>query len=630
MSPEPHSRNLILHLPAHILATVALAALISLAVTAHPTAHSQAAGLWLASHSPAGLAANDDSAAASISADGRWVAFESAATDLVAGDTNGVVDIFLFDRTSGSIRRVSRSAVTADGQAAARSVMPALSGDGRWLAFRSDSALTSDPAPWGGLYLSDLDTGDLRLIAASDEGGRGANDFPAIDGTGARVVFESTAGLDGTARAQPIAGRRAGIFVWERATGTLRRASPAAADADAREAAISFDGSTVAFTSAAGNLVLPAAGAAQVQVFVVTLDTAAIARVSISTAGDPGNGTSRAPTLSGDGRLVAFGSLATNLVAKDVNGVSDIFLHDRGTGGTIAITDVVPGNSVYHPDDSNDPVLSADGRWLAFASAMYTLVPDDRNRVMDIYVRDLSRTDAGALRRVSLAANGSEGDRPSWAPALAAGGSWVAFTSSSRLADADGTDNDDIYLRDLGASTGHPAATATPDHGQPPHPTAAPTDSQHATATSDPHHPTATVHPEHPTATVHPDHPTATGDPHHPTATTQPDHPTATVHPEHPTATVHPDHPTATVDPHHPTATTDPDHPTATIHPDHSTATDDPHHPTATSPHNPHPTATPQQHEPPPSETPSHGVPGRRDPQSAGQWAFLPWLVNNQ
>jgi Tol biopolymer transport system component len=480
----------------------------------------------LVSRTASGQAAAGTSGEASISGDGMLVSFSSEAADLVAADTNGVSDVFLLDRRSGAIRRLSRR---ADGtEPPARSLMPALSADGRWLAFRSDAPLTPEAAPMGGLYLLELASGALRLVAADTADGRGRNDFPAIAEDGGVVAFESTVPGPGEAADQP-----SRIVVWRRADGTLRTVSPTGADGPAREAAVSADGAVVAWVSAASN-VLPGAGGGFSQVYVTRLATGETRRASVRPDGAAGGGGSTQPTLSGDGAVVAFTSLASDLVAKDVNGVTDLFVRDLAAGRTVAVTEVVPADDVYHPGDSSEPVLSRDGTVLAFASKMYTLTPGDGNRELDVY---RMRLDTGALERISLRRDGSESARPSWAPALSADGRWVAFTSEGALAPQDGNDQADVYV--WGAD--EPAQPTPAGHAT--HlPTDAPTATPHGThePTATPAHgPTATSLHHHPTATAPHHGPTATS-PHHPATPTSPHHgPTATSAHHPPTPTSH-------------------------------------------------------------------------------------------
>lgn len=463
-----------------------------------PAAHAQAAVPRLVSHVAGSAAAADaDSLNASLSADGRWVAFESVATDLAAPDADTAADVFVHDRATDRAERVSRDAAGAE--VTGRVIMPALAAGGGWVAFRSAAALTADPAPWGGLYVRELATGAVQLVVADTNGGRGASYAPAISADGGRVVFESIAALAGA----PADGRER-VFVWDRASGALRPVSPLAADAPARDPAISDDGRVVAFASEAANLVAGPAGTGA-QVYAVDLSMPdRLARVSVATGGAPGDGASGEPALSGDGRIVAFASLAANLVTKDVNAVADIFVHDRQTGETVAIGDVTPADDVHHPGASTEPDLSPNGRFLAFTSAMYTLTPGDTNWLPDVYVHDRQ---ARSMRLVSRKADGSQSDDRSWGPAVADTGA-VAFVSAAALAPGDAGGHSDVYYVGAGDDP-HPHAspTATVVH----RPTWTPTIVHRPTWTPTPdgHHPTPT--------SVH--HPTATPGGHHPTAT---------------------------------------------------------------------------------------------------------------
>lgn len=136
----------------------------------HP-ARAQVGAPVLVSRDGAGSAGDAQSYEARIDARGRRIAFSSAAANLVPGDGNGVADVFLLDRDGPGLRRIS---LRSDGrESSGPSGMPALSADGRWLAFVAESALGTEPAPWGGLYLKALDTGALTLLAADTDEGRG-------------------------------------------------------------------------------------------------------------------------------------------------------------------------------------------------------------------------------------------------------------------------------------------------------------------------------------------------------------------------------------------------------------------------------------------------------------------------
>ncbi len=533
------------------------------------SALAQSPALLLVSRTPDGGSGAGFSGDASVSGDGQRVAFTSAATDLVASDTNGATDVFLRDGATGALALLN---VDANGAPSpARALMPDLSDDGRWLVFRADADLTATGATRGGIYRRDVDTGALRLVAAADADPRGAHDDPVVSADGRLVAFVSTSTLAGVAP-----GGTARAMVWDASTGTLRRV-PTVLDPTERieQVAISGDGRVLALVVR----VVPAGGApsdAAAQVFVLDLarldvDPApTVELVSVAVDAGPGNGNSMEPTLSFDGGRVAFTSVATDLVDEDINGVSDVFLRDRATARTTAITEVVPDDNVYHPGDSAEPSLSADGERLAFASLMHTLTAGDRNSAWDIFVHDIAPR---RTIRVSLREDGGESVAGSWAPSLSGDGTRVAFTSLDPLVTEDGDEEADVYLLDLeGVHEPRPAAT------HPPHPTspatASPTASSEpppgagtATATATPHGPPSAsataMATSLSTITAPAPHPTASG---------------ATATPAHPTA----GHPTATATPHgaHPTVTpTTPHgaHPTATTAPGHASPTSDPH-----------------------------------------------------
>ncbi len=440
---------------------------------------------------------------ARVSDDGQRIAFSSNAA-LLARDDNAVSDIYLFERASD---RLSRLSLRGDGeQAATPSNMPALSGDGRWLAFVAEGPMTDDEAPWGGIYLREIAGGDQRLILAASDGGRGSHFAPVIDRNGDRIAFLSTVDLDGDGTS----GHPPAPFLWDRSSDSLRGVGPSDVDGRTADLALSADGAWLAFSSEASNLI-PGQPAIWRQVYLADLQRGELRMVSRHSDGSPGNANSLEPTLSEDGRRVAFTSYANNLVDDDVNGVSDIFVHDVAEGRTWSVTDITPADNVYHPADSDGPSLSADGRCLAFASGMYTLEPGaPREQIYNIYVHDF---DARRTRRLSRRADGSRPDRGSHSPWLAGGGSRVAFTSRAALVAEDTDELDDVYATAAGCVAEPVEVTSSPPPGH--HPSATPV--HHPTATTG-HHPTHTPDP-HGTATpVH--HPTATSA-HHPTGTTQ-------------------------------------------------------------------------------------------------------------
>jgi len=189
--------------------------------------------------------------------------------------------------------------------------------------------------------------------------------------------------------------------------------------------AISVDGRYVAFQSSATNLV-PNDTNYMEDIFVVDLQTNRIERVSVSSSGAQANRYSWYPTLSADGRFVAFQSTATNLVPNDTNNGWDIFVHDRQTRRTVRVSLTFLGAEAV--PDSTRPDISADGRYVVFQSNGFNLVPNDWNVGSDIFVRD---TQAGTTRCVSVSNPTPQGNGDINLVALSAHGPFGAFNSTA-------------------------------------------------------------------------------------------------------------------------------------------------------------------------------------------------------
>src|SRR6476469_5330391 len=174
-----------------------------------------------------------------------------------------------------------------------------------------------------------------------------------------------------------------------------------------------------------------------------------ITRVSVDSAGNPGNSYSLFPSISADGQFVAFGSISTNLVPGDTNNSEDIFVRDLLTNTTTRVSVDSAGNPGNNK--SGSPSISADGRFVAFFSNSTNLVPGDTNNNYDIFVRDLL---TNTTTRVSVDSAGNPGNRDSYNPSISADGRFVAFLSNStNLVPGDTNNNDDIFVRDLSTNT---------------------------------------------------------------------------------------------------------------------------------------------------------------------------------
>ncbi|MHC5212352.1 MAG: TolB family protein [Planctomycetota bacterium] len=320
-----------------------------------------------------------------ISADGRVVVFESDATNLVAGDTNRFTDIFVHDRETGRTQRVSVG--THGQQAELPSFSPAVSADGTIVAWQSYSkALVAGGNPGlQEIFVRDLVAGLTTRASVTPAGlqGNGSSWSPAISGDGRFVAFSSQA-------TDLVPGDFNGaqdIFVHDRVLGVTRIASVTSAGAQATstslDAALSGDGRYVAYLSWAKNLV-PGDTNNHTDVFVHDRITATTVRASVSTLGEQGDNHSGKPRLSWDGRFVAFHSHAVNLVDGDTNGQQDVFLRDMRAGRTWRASvneEGVEGNVL-----SLLPDITADGRSVVFESHAHNLVPGDTNAEGDVFV----------------------------------------------------------------------------------------------------------------------------------------------------------------------------------------------------------------------------------------------------
>jgi len=382
-------------------------------------------------------------ASPSISADGRYVAFASEASDLVPGDTNDQCDVFVHDRHTGQTTRIS---VASDGrQGNGDSNEPSVSADGWYVAFESAAAhlVPGDYDRLPDIFVHDRRTGDTVRISRTPRQGPETSSGPSISPDGRCVAFRS----DGSNLVPADTNDLWDIFVHDRHTGQTTRISVASdgnqGDDVSFEPSISADGRYVAFTSGASNLV-PADTNDVYDVFVHDRQTGETVRLSVASDGKQGDGVSFDPSISADGRCVAFRSDGSNLVPADTNDLCDIFVHDRQTGQTERVS--VASDGTQGDDWCGDPSISADGRYVAFSSSASNLVSGDANDVEDIFAHDRQ---TGQTVRVSVASDGTEGNGHSLEPSISADGRYVAFRSwASNLVPADTNDAWDVFVHD--------------------------------------------------------------------------------------------------------------------------------------------------------------------------------------
>jgi Tol biopolymer transport system component len=229
--------------------------------------------------------------------------------------------------------------------------------------------------------------GSTERVSVDSAGNQGNNggDEPAISADGRFVAFVSADNL-----VPGDTNDNLDIFVHDRKTGATERVSVDSAGNQANvigstsEAAISADGRFVAFNSA--NNLVPGDTNDNFDIFVHDRKTGATERVSVDSAGNQGNGAAVA-AISADGRFVAFQSVADNLVLGDTNGAIDVFVHDRKTGATERVSVDSAGNQANY--ESVSPAISGDGRFVAFVSLADNLVPGDTNGTYDVFVHQV-------------------------------------------------------------------------------------------------------------------------------------------------------------------------------------------------------------------------------------------------
>lgn len=393
----------------------------------------------------AGGQAGGNSLGPSISATGRYVAFNSDANDLVADDTNEFADVFVHDRKKGTTERVS---VDSDGrQLDTISFGPSISATGHFVAFIVATDFENDPdgsvVTNTEIVVHDRKTGTTERVSA-DSAGNPADDMsldPAISANGRYVAFMSRA-------ANLVADDTNGeldIFVRDRKTGTTERVSVDSAGYQSNHesfaASISASGRYVAFQSAASNLVADDTNG-EVDIFVHDRKTGATERVSLDSYGNQTEGSSFLPDISANGRYVTFHSLAANLVPDDTNDALDVFVHDRWTGTTERVSRDSAGNQ--GDDESGFPTISANGRYVAFHSLATNLVADDTNDAFDVFLHDRRK---GTTMRVSVDSGGNQADDHSFAPRISAFWRTVVFGSGAASLVADDTnDAFDIFV----------------------------------------------------------------------------------------------------------------------------------------------------------------------------------------
>ena len=382
-----------------------------------------------------------------------WVAFDSQAANLDPADADHASDIYVKNLATGDVTLVSTSTDGVKGNVSSSN--PAISADGRYVAFES-TATNLDPADTDGIsdiYLKDLATGELTLVSISTlsgEKGNGDSQAPSIlDDQGVKVAFLSSAtNLD-----PEDTDTLNDVYVKDLATFELILASTSDAGvkgngaSDLAMSALSTQPLRVAFSSAASNLD-PNDPDSTFDVFVKNLESGDLMLVSTSMTGEKGNQVSVADSISGD--LVAFSSGATNLHPNDGDVHADVYVKDLASGFVWLASTADDGTK----GNESSGLSSISGSAVAFISSATNFDPDDTDITFDVYVKDLGTLD---LSLASTSSAGIKANGSSNAPVMGAG--LVAFDSVATNLDPADTDTfPDVYVKVPGAQNTAPVA----------------------------------------------------------------------------------------------------------------------------------------------------------------------------
>lgn len=402
---------------------------------------------------------NDGSNLRDISADGRFVAFDSFASDLVDTDTDHTGDVFVRDMQTGITKLVSINAAGTD-SGNAYSWNPKISADGRFVAFESfanDLVDTNDANNGFDVFVRDLQTDITILVSINTTGTSSGKDLSAgaeISANGRFVAFHSRANdlvdfID--------TNNRTDVFVRDLQTGVTELVSVNDAGTDSGNnislsKVISANGRSVAFVSLATDLVAIDDTNNKEDVYVRDLHMGITELVNVNAAGDDsGNGRSLNPKMSADGQLVTFQSRASDLIDTDTDNEEDVFVRNLQRG----ITELVSVNAAETSSGNGlsvNPEISANGRFVAFHSFASDLVDTDtNNNTQDVFVRNL-QTGFTELVSINIEGTGSGNDR-SFNPKISANGRLIAFSSfANDLEETDSNDQIDVFIRKITSS----------------------------------------------------------------------------------------------------------------------------------------------------------------------------------
>jgi len=393
----------------------------------------------------------------SLSANGRYSCFESL-NKFTKGDAKIDDDVFVHDRVTGTTTRVSVKSNGKEAPGAANSDSCSLSADGRLVAFRSDAPLANG-ATYGGIYVHDMSTGETTLVSVKSNGDQlnASEANPRISANGRYVVWDT----DGAFSAADVNGYT-DVYRHDLKTGKTQQVSLRSGGSqpvyESSEPSISADGQRIAFQSDDGHMTSDTdyQFLIDTDVFVRDMKQGTTVRASLSSNGDeptypnhtgPANVSSNHPVISADGKFVAFHSFGIYNGSDDNPNYGDVFLHNLSTGKTSLVSLKSNGQQATGESGYTDPhpiEISDDGRFVAFDSEAQ-LSAKDTDNVGDVYVRDRQ---TNKTQLASVKSNGQPlGNVDAALPALSSDGKWVAFASSDPYVGNDDNNDSDIYER---------------------------------------------------------------------------------------------------------------------------------------------------------------------------------------
>ena len=392
---------------------------------------------------------NKDSICPAISENGHFIAFYSLSDNLVPNDENNSWDIFVRDCLSSKTERLFAYSLLFSNIPGDVPIDPSISANGRFVAFTSNQILVpNDTNLMLDVFVKDRKTGRKSRVSIASDGTQANwwSEWQSISKDGRYVVFGSWA----TNLVAGIKDSLYRIYIHDRNSKQTKcisissQGQPCNHYAYINDGAISDDGRYVVFSSWSDNLV-PNDTNGYEDVFFHDYKTQKTVRISMAFDGKQGNAASSHPTISGDGRFVAFRSYATNLVKKDTNSMPDIFIYNTKTKKNKMVS--ISSDGKQGNDISSQPSISADGRFVAFWSYSTNLVQDS-TVYAQVYIHDCL---TGKTAIASVDSKGNPGNGHSdYRPIISRSGRFVTFPSPADNLVPDDTNNClDVFRRDL-------------------------------------------------------------------------------------------------------------------------------------------------------------------------------------